>query len=282
MIRLVRLELGKALYNKWFVIALTVASLLAVASAIEAISTVMVGSSLNPLSKEWNGLSAMGAYGQWVFVSANMSCEIFFQVLPLFALVPYAMSLRTETIDGVLNQMYVRSSRGRYLCAKCLAAFASGFLVAAVPLMLNLVVLACALPGYTPEVVDGLYFGLSEGEALVSLFFGAPWAYVLVNTLIDGCLCGLWAVFVLGVSCLVDNRALLLVGAYLSLLMIKYANENVFGALGINGFRFNLIDMLRSWSLTYTKSMVVVCIVLVFLLATAAAILRAQRDSDVL
>lgn len=280
---LMRLELNKALRNRWFVVALAVSCVLACASAVE--NSVMVCSEwarTDGVSREWAALSSGGSYGQCLLISVSAAREAFFLLLPLLATIPYATSLRTERLDGVLSQMYVRTSRGRYLTAKGLATFATGFLVAAVPLVLNFVVLSCVLPAYTPEALDGLQFGLGSHEAFVNLFFGAPFAYLVVNVMIDGFLCGAWALLLLAVSALVDNRVLLLAGSHIFLLLTQYLNDVVFLAAGVNGFRFNLFALLEGAALAEVRSTPVLLLLLVLTLAIAVGLLRACRDSDVL
>lgn len=100
--------------------------------------------------------------------------------------------------------------------------------------------------------------------------------------MIDGFLCGAWALLLLAVSALVDNRVLLLAGSHIFLLLTQYLNDVVFLAAGVNGFRFNLFALLEGAALAEVRSTPVLLLLLVLTLAIAVGLLRACRDSDVL
>ncbi|MDD5799843.1 MAG: hypothetical protein PUD09_04275 [Coriobacteriales bacterium] len=280
MRRVLLIELNKALRNKWFVIALLAAVCICMASA-----TIQMGwdtQSWGVIDSEFTGLSTLGSYGKWILARWDIAAEIFFLILPLLAIIPYSTSLRTELISGVYGQMVTRSGRGRYLFTKGFAAFSAGFLVAAIPLLVNFVVLSMLCPAYVPEALDNLYFGITPNTLFSGLFFGNPLAFVIVNTLLDGVLCGSWALLVLAFSAIIDNRVVLLAGSFLLTLGARYLNAVVFAAFGVQGFCFNLSELLIAVSNGEPRVLGPLLCVLFLMLGLGVLVLRAWRDGDVL
>lgn len=285
MRRLIRLEFSKAFRNKWYVIALLTAVGLGVASAIAGTMSAKAWLALKDGgSYEWIVLSTQGSYNNSLLLGSDVWREVFFLVLPLLVVIPYSCSLRTEIVDGCLNQVYVRAGRGKYLFAKALAVFCVAGSIVVLALVINFALVSCLLPAYQPEALDSLYNGVAPEEAFASLLYGtSPWLYLLVNTLVDAALLGSWAVLVLAASSVIDNRVALLAGAFLSVLAAAYLNSVVFGAIGTNGFAFGLIDLSRGVPAgSYHRLAFWLFAVLGLTLATGVGLLRLRRDGDVL
>lgn len=282
--RLLKLELNKAFRNTWFAISIALCLALAIAAAVdEAASTMLWLRLKNSGASEWIVLSTAGSYCNSLLLGNSMWREVFFLLLPLLAVVPYSCSLRTEKIDGLLNQAYIRIPRGQYLLAKGIAAFCTGAAVAVIPLLVNFIAISCVLPAYPVEVVDSLYVTVTDIEAFASLLYSKPLVYILVNIVVDAALCGCWAVFVLAASSFIDNRVALLAGSYLFVLLCNYLNEVIFASFGVNGFEFSLIELTKgAGSGGYRRYTFWLFVVLGAILASAVATIRARRDADAL
>ncbi len=282
--RLLKLELNKAFRNVWFFVSLAVCLVLAIAAAFDEAASASLALDLkNRGASEWIVLSAMGSYCNSLFLGSCLWREAFFLLLPLLAVIPYSCSLRSEIIDGLLNQAYIRAPRAQYLAAKGLAAFCVGAVVAAAPLVVSFIAISCMLPAYPVDVVDTLYVMVESCEAFSSLLYSAPLAYIAVNVVVDGALCGAWAVLVLAASSFVDNRVALLAGSYLLVLLCNYLNQVVFQAFGVNGFAFSLIELTKgSVSGGYLRFGFWLFVVLGVIAVAGVAALRFRRDADVL
>lgn len=231
MIRLIRIEFDKAFQNAWFGIAVLIGCAIAVASAAVSVKGYFDWS-YDVFDPEacYYPLASSGSFAAWIGVrrmDTTFLPDLFFALAPLCAALPYAWSLRSELVSGFINQPYVRTVRMRYLLAKYAATFCSGAATVAMPLLLNFVVLSCFIPGYIPDAGDGMRVLIMPNYAFSGLFFSKPLLYVLVYTLFDAVLCGLWAVFVLSLSFLIDNRVVLMAGSYLGLFLAFYFNETV-------------------------------------------------------
>lgn len=283
MIVLIRMELGKALRNKWFAIALGVGLALAVLGALPYIVGLFT-STFVPAPDKFYNPELNSCFNAWMSIDQSAPSLLFYQIVPLLAVIPYASSLRSELKDGYVAQVYARSERGRYLAAKYVAVFCAAGLVAALPQLLNFVLLACFYPGYLPQVEAAIYTAVFADNVGSWLFYNMPLLDVLLFCVIDFAICGVWAGFVLVLSCLVRNRVVLLVAPYLALLLVQFANDRIFLALGaLNGFDVGLFNNLRaSQTSSYAQDGWIMLIEMAVLLAVAWGIGWFCRKRDVL
>ena len=287
MRRLVRYELNRAFVNHWFVIALVLGCLFAVVCAITSYASFLGGEAAKLTPDEWLGLTSGGSYAQWMGVGSldTLSLRyVFFMVAPLLAVMPYAWSYRSDVIDGTICQIGSRASAERRLFAKALAVFLTGFSVILIPYLLNFAILVCLVPSYCPSIVESLYLGISDPCAWSDLFYTKPLLYVVINSLANATLCGTWALVVLAVSFVVDNRVSLLAFPYVTLLVVQYLNNSVvFSVLGVGGVCLNLVSSLDCVALgSYVRTVsslvaqeaaMIACVLVAFLL---------QRGRDLL
>lgn len=246
MMVLIRMELDKALKNKWFVIALGVGCVLGLMAAIPY-GIALLTSTFSPAPNKFYDPELQSCFNAWMSIDQSAESLLFFQIVPLLAVIPYAWSLCSERKDGYLAQVYSRTKRGGYLVAKGIAVFCAAGLVAVVPQILNLIVVACFLPGYTPQVGAAIYTAVFWDNVGSWFFYNIPLLHAALFWGIDFLLCGIWAAFVFALSCLVRNRVVLLTAPYLALLMIQFVNDRIFLALGaLSGFDVGLFNNLRA------------------------------------
>ncbi|WP_276675703.1 hypothetical protein [Collinsella stercoris] len=252
------MELERMLHSPWLLVPLGIALALATASAIEAYAYlqnqyaqhVSFGYGLGLASHYYNGQTREGSFGNWIVVGANptLSGTLFFYALPLLAVMPCAWSYLSERKSGYGAQVCIRSDRDSYLVGKCVAAFVSGALIAIVPLLWNFLLISCLLPAYFPLIEDVQRVGLFDTCFFSELFYSHPLLYVGAYTLLDALLMGAWAVAVMGVSNVTNDRVKLMVVPYLALFAWHYFNGWIFDTLAIQGFNMNLFNSLRSES----------------------------------
>lgn len=280
--RLINLELNKAIVNRWFIFSLLIASSLALASALIEADGALAWSALKDGgSQEYLVMTTQGAYGAWMLLGADVAREAFFFLCPLLAIMPYAWSLRSEIVSGHIGQLYTRCPRCSYFMAKTLATFCTGFLIISIPLLINFLALSCLLPSYTPEAFDNLYLGINPGDAFARLFYSRPFLYVVANVVTDGFLCGGWAICVLAISTLVDNRVILLAGSYLFSIAMHFLSKVIFPAAGVTAFRFSLIDLTQGPGDVGRDPRALV-VVLLAQIAFGIIVLYAQKERDAL
>lgn len=281
MKNLLRMELAKAFRNKWFLIALLAGTAVALLAALDGVRNYYAGGFDVLDTTEYQFVSAKSCYVGWIGVGSlanSFARELFFYLAPLLAVVPYAWSMRTELINGYAAQVFSRTSRVRYLAAKSAAVFASAAVVTLIPLLANLLTLACFVPARIPQIFDSTYIGMFPESLWSGLFYTHPLLFVLAYSLLDALMCGIWALFVLGLSYVVENRVTLFVSSYLGMLVFEFANNTIFIALGgICGFQLSLFNLLQCLNIPYMHDGRIMAVE--FLLLAAVAFVLSWRGS---
>lgn len=211
-------ELRKSFGSKWFVIALCAGCLLAIVSALGAI--LMSARSLDEalaLSDSKNPFLSIMTLFRFVMVCdyTQPTTDLFYALLPFLAAVPYGWSLANERQRGYVQNAYARTMRCRYVGAKTLAAFATGFAVVGIPVALNIVVCACFIPAFPTDVAGMIYTGITDAVMWSSAYYTDPVRYVASYVLLDAVFAGLWSAFVLLLGGVVMDAARLLAGSFL-------------------------------------------------------------------
>lgn len=111
----------------------------------------------------WMGIAG-GSYGS----------ALFFAVWPVLAAMACGWSYNNERISGVYNQIVVRVGAKRYFLAKHTAAFLSGGIVVALPLLVDLLGLALIYPARGGVTLLDCHF-------LCGLAAYHPWIYCLAR-----------------------------------------------------------------------------------------------------
>lgn len=108
---------------------------------------------------EDNSAYAISLYNVWIgSISGDLFfTTIFYFILPLAATLPFSFSLSDESKSGYLRQMTLKKGQMRYYFAKYIVTFTSGFLLAAIPLLINVIITACYIPAYKPDPLEQLY-----------------------------------------------------------------------------------------------------------------------------
>lgn len=285
MSALIRLELRKALRNKWFAVALGIGVALALASALLILVPYLQGLQVPMKEGLYISPSIQSSFCFWMNVELQTpTSPLFYRLAPLLAVIPFAWSLQAEMRSGYINQLYTKVPRGKYLCAKGCATFIAGGLIGAVPQIVNFAVLAAFVPGRLPNILDSLYIGMGSDNLWAWAFFNLPLLFVALYCALGFVLCGLWALFVLSLSSLTRNRVVLLAAPYLALLIVQFANERVFVSLlgGIRGIQLSLFENLHAMSQPYFSDGRIIAVEALVLLLAALALFALRRKRDVL
>lgn len=250
-----RLECKRALGNRWFVFSLVLSVGISVAAAIVNVAAYLQLEDIYltyHFEDRYTYISSYSSYTKWIATDhISAAVELFFVLIPLLVTMGYSWSFASDWQSGYIEQMVCRISRHRYYLAKYAATFVSGFLIIAIPLIVNFLICACFIPSYTPDPFDAQYIPVSQTELLGSLFYSMPQAYVALRIVVDGTLCGLWTACVLALSTGLRNRAALIALPYIVLLLLKHVGEYFYVFMRSNGFEhfgfsFTLFDQLRA------------------------------------
>ena len=272
-------ELRKCFTNPWFTISLLIGSLLTIVSAVEAMNYVTNGP-----GPDGHYVSCIGSYANWMVVNCGQGPTpfIFFYVVPLLSVMPFAWSYRTERLSGYEMQLAVRASYGSRFTAKAAAAFLSGFAAIAIPLILNFVIVSCALPATQPIIEEEITIGIFTDCLFSDLFYQIPLLYVVAYTVLDGAIAGIWSVFVLCLSCVLKNRVSLMVIPYLCLLGWQYLSNMVIGLSGRVFFSLNILNAMQGTYYTAATNPVALLMQLLVLAGASFGFAWWARTQDVM
>lgn len=125
--------------------------------------------------------------------------QIFFLILPLLAVIPFAGSFYADLQGGYAKNVCVRTKKSHYLISKYIAVFISGGAAGAIPLVFSFLLCAAFLPSRKPEV-SYLYTNIFSSDRWSSLLFTHPLLYVLVYCGVTFLFAGLTACMALGIT----------------------------------------------------------------------------------
>lgn len=227
----IRIELGKALKNKWFYLATGLACFISFASAVGNVIEVYTDPFRNVAYTDTSyiPLAPNSLYHFWIVTDfIQPATELFFLLLPLIAVLPYSWSLASEFKSGSIKNVLTRTTRLAYFGSKFLATFASGALSVGIPVVLNFLVCACIMPAYSPDITAVLYSGITDRGLFSQLYYSVPLLYSFLMTLINFLFGGLWAMVVMSLAFFIKNRITLLLAPFLVLLFLKFLESQVF------------------------------------------------------
>lgn len=236
---LVRVELCKAIKNKWFVIAVVLGCLLALVSAV---GNILLGlqfeaQNISYMKVTYQELSALSLYHFWIVTDLTQpATDLFFLLVPLLVVLPYSWSLASELKNNSISHSLTRTTPIKYYGAKLFAAFVAGSLSVSIPIVLNFVVCACFLPAYVPQISAVIYLAIAQGTLWSYLFYTTPLLYSALMVLINFLFGGLWAMVVMSLAIFIKNRIALICGPFLVLLFIKFFESRVFSFNAHFGF----------------------------------------------
>jgi hypothetical protein len=229
-------EMKKAFRSKGFFVAALAGVLVAVIQTIWAYQNIY---QVN--MKERNHILGLPVtdehYGSWFqtcIMQGWIGCEYYssfnqflFLSLPLFAVLPYSISLYSEWKSGYAMQMLVRRGRKQYITGKALAVFFSGGCAIAAPLLISLLLSACYLPAVG---IDPISLQNVVGNSMMwsALFFEKPILYAISYTGIVFVYGGIYAEIPLLCVGWMENRFGTLIFPMLLHCMLFYGVYNLF------------------------------------------------------
>lgn len=226
-----KLELYKVLHSRYFLITLCALVLIVWIDAAIAIGNYQ--SSL--LAMEMSGRDSAGhlfvspalgsatAYNRWIGGQIDGYIpNLFYFLLPVFAVIPYAWSFLEEAKSGYTHNIITRTGKRVYFLCKYIATFVSGVLVILIPLVVSFVTVLCFIPAYMPDMQYDLYYLVEIKTPGSTIFFSTPVLYVLLYILLASLFAGIWATLPMAVSFFTQNRFVVLFAPFIVLLFLLH------------------------------------------------------------
>lgn len=253
-LKMIRLELKKAFENPWFFLSLAILLLCALLSAVYSIDSYQNilhngfphyfedgRMTVNEYYAIWN------CYQKWIGSElVSLASTLFFTLMPVCAVLPYAASFHQERRLGYLRVIVPQCGRKNYFLAKSLVVFLTGAVAVFIPLALNFITVAAFIPSTAPQVNYNFYNYVLFGDLWSDLFFECPLLYVVLYILLDAMFGGLLALFAFSLSFLIPNRIVILILPLLLLLGLDYLSNILAGFGEGASVTISLLDLLRA------------------------------------
>lgn len=167
-------ELCKAMRSKALWIAVAIGLLFSALNIFEGYDAFLKAVEIVDESRADGYAVGLGysLFRAWMGNVVSYGAAMFFTVWPVLAAMAFGWSYNNERISGVYNQIAIRVGRKRYFTAKHTAVFISGGIAVALPLLIDLLVLAMIYPADSSG-------GFNNSHFLCALSEASPWGYSL-------------------------------------------------------------------------------------------------------
>jgi hypothetical protein len=233
MSNLVRIELVKALRNRYFVVSTVLGCVFAALSAgyiymnftseagiVEVIRRMENAGVSYHIIMEANTL-----YGSWIGAeSGSLGYALFFTLLPILAALPCGFAFSEELNSGYLKSIIPKCGRQKYFMSKLISAFIAGGLTVAVSLVFNLLLISTFLAAIPPNIIYNFYgFAIQHGDMLSAMAYSHPMLFTATYIFIDFAFSGLFACLALSAAFFFRQRAASVIVPFLLIMLCDMA-----------------------------------------------------------
>lgn len=276
-----KLEIKKVFKSKSFWAVILFAGILAILSAVFIIITC---SKFQEMYHNF-GTNPSYAFGDNAFanvISRDKSSVIgamFYTFLPLVCVLGYGWSYASDLRSGYIKNIITRTGKRQYIISKYFATFISGGLVVLIPVVINIVVLACYMPFRMANPYWQLYYSEMPAFPFSKLFFTAPVLYLLISLVGHFLIGGLYATSSMVVSVFNTNKYIVALLPFVLSLIYAYICNNYLN----NMFRAELdpTKFLTTSNSTYRVLFYIVLIYIVYFAITLIPIFYKGMKKDV-
>lgn len=178
----IKAELWKAVHDKMFLLSLFLGLLVCIIQVIQVAIDVnaLIPNILTAVEAGSNpGYTGISIFINWIGIDGYyFGSKLFFYLWPVLAALPFGWSYAKERKDGVYNQIVTRCSAKQYYLAKYFSVFVTGGLAIAIPVILNLIILATFCPYDIVSIMN--LPNVFNFHFMSALYYTNPWAYALI------------------------------------------------------------------------------------------------------
>lgn len=201
--KLFKLELHRAIINKWMAFALMVTFIMCLIPVWNKY-TYMRGFYEVANSGVDKVICTATPYENWLLYDQIDSMHyVYLFIIPILVALPFGASYYIDLKTGYIKQLVSRCGMKKYLLAKYTATFISGGIVAALPLLLQLMLLGLIFPVNKPQRFGSMFF--CETAPGIDLYYEHPFAYCIIWCIIIFVVGGLLATISLTVTNIAYN-----------------------------------------------------------------------------
>lgn len=286
--KIIKIEFGKAIFNRWTLVSMTVSMVICVWSAIVMIMGYKYRIANLEYLKSDSGvyiksphLGMETAFNSWIGGEyASWTSTLFFFLVPLLASLPYSWSLFYEYKSGYVKNLFTRSQRKYYYLAKHIVTFIVGGLTVIIPMIINFIIILCFIPMRLPEPSEYMYYGVFARSMWSKIFYTYPVIYVLCYLFLNFIFAGLWATLTLEVGKCAKNKYSSIIVPYIVLLIFHFiTSELLVWQLPLD---ITPINYIRATEITYPSNIWVIVLELTILALVIICVERRNEAADVL
>lgn len=211
---LLKLEMTRAFYNKFFLFASLIGLILVVLQFVQVVLPLAAYLDYYRLY-EPEGTYPLSVFNRWIGgESYSPYASIYTMLMPILTVLPFADSYFTDRKNGMVKNILLRTKKKNYFISKYIAVFLSGGVVFTLPLLINFMLSAATLPSLLPEASTAS-FPIFETSMWSGLYYSQPYLYFLFYFLIDFVFAGLFPTIALAITHFVENRFVVLLSPFL-------------------------------------------------------------------
>jgi len=204
MKQMLKIELERAFRGSGFWLSLMIGMLISIIQYIQKVIPA-VSDILLPM-KDKLGIPVC-VHQTWIAMGDGWYYTLFVRLIPLLAVIPYAVTYYTDNKKGIVYNYYSRTNKINYLLAKWMAVFITGGMVAIIPLMVNLMATSAVLPSFI--ALDDTISCNANGMWSYILY-SHPYIYYMLSFILQFICAGLIATVSLLISQYVNNAFIVL------------------------------------------------------------------------
>lgn len=263
--RIFKMEIRKALRNKFFYISILIGCVITMFSLAYNIEIYQVDMS-NQTGTSNPMYGASNLFNRWIGGEPfSLGTAAYFFLFPLLVSVPYGWSYCEEKQSGYVRLVAVYSGKSRYFLSKYAAVWLSGGLAMIVPLIFNFSLSLLFFPVVMPDPVYCTSNGVFYGSFLSIIYYSNPFLYVFLYLCIDFIFAGLIACIGYVVSCFSRHRVAAMIMPMLLLLAVNYSRQFLYTSNGLFYKEISPLYFLRpveSWSPASGKVILIEMVIL--------------------
>ncbi|SHH70958.1 hypothetical protein SAMN02745196_01141 [Clostridium collagenovorans DSM 3089] len=229
MKNIIKLELNKALKNKFFYIAIAIGFMATMMNFLYNLETFnndlrMLKEAEIAMNAVYNPMVRSSTiFNNWVLGETHtLGSVIFFFILPILAAIPYTWSYCSERNSGYVKNMIIRSGKREYYTAKYIAVFVSGGLAVLIPLVLNFLLASMFFPASVPDSQYYIYYAISGNSLLSGLFYTKPLIYVFIFLIMNFLFSGVIACISFIVARFIKTKVAVILSPFFLVLAVDY------------------------------------------------------------
>lgn len=212
--------------NPAFVFTLSFGIVIAVANVALVAAPYSLSDNFATLRSGLKGECPPSFFGNWIGATPfTITTSIFYYALPLIACIPYATSLCSDISSNFADQLISRKGRLHYFAAKLLAIVLVCGATTVIPLLINIIAVACLLPQIMPDPTTFMY-AVMASTMLAELFYAQPWCYIALFLAMTFIGSGIFGLVSTVLALYVRNIFIVVLAPFMLCVAVQLATQN--------------------------------------------------------